>query len=372
MESRDKIPETDSFAAQMIMRAMRMTGLDQHLSEEEQKAMVQEIGVHNPDYELPQTVEAYALPQAEIMPVEPLVLDDIPEAWRGNYGNLGRGQLARLSPRIYSFGKLRPALFREHDALVVVFLQLKGGVGKTTHALNLATTAALDGAELWLQVTVWESLRQAGIRPLLHFKPEPSTQRRLLSARLELGLPPGNDNAINYILAPEVAANNLGLDEAESLLRVLRRRTHLLILELGAVDLLDSGGEAAWARKLLRLEGVVPVLPWTPSWEAWEDAEVLRQQLREIGGAGEPFGVGIAAPDGRRIGPDESLMRQTFGDNFMTVPYIPLLLEERFAEQKLPLLSSPQLLSPYREMLEKIVGNWLRANELQAHSTPSA
>lgn len=345
----------------MIVHATRMMGMDAHWSEKRREVLAKLDGDNQP---------AAALDSGNTTPVAvaPTRLIGRESSWRCNLLNLSSRQRSVMLPRGYGhgLGKLQPILFNESGALRVLMLQGKGGVGRTTHALNLAATLSVDGSELWTQGIIWECLKQTGLRAFLGVAPdgEATHQARHLDAiriPVLMGESRSQTTQIQVVLAPERASDALSPAEAGRLYRVLNKKANMLLIDVGAVDPNGTDDGALTVRTLLSDESLYVLIPVAPNLGAWGDASALIAQLTRLGVSSDRiWGVAIDEMDPKHpLGPGVDAETELFGGRLARVPYSQLLLERSLAEGLLPIFAAPALRNAYRDLLEQLLTHWL-------------
>jgi hypothetical protein len=344
----------------LISNASRLLGMDQW-------SVVTQIP--KDDVRDPSSVPALAVLDPGELVLPPTRLDACETTWSCDLRGLSNKQKSQLFAKPYGreVGELQPLIFQERGAMGCLMLQMKGGTGRTTHALNLAATAAIDGSRLWTRVLLWECLRQTGLRPFLSPRrisdDTNPLERHMDATRIKIRMSENikDEAGINVVLAPNRMDDSLSAKEAEQLYRSLRRSTHVITVDAGPVDLRGGGAGAELLRGLLLQESLYAVIPWTPNLASWYDAKEIVTHLREIGvPANRLWGITLQEPTPKRpLGPSESEALEVFEGQMATIPYVPWVLERSMAERTLPITGASELRAPYRELLERMLADWL-------------
>ena len=354
-----QLPDRLTKRGSLLVRANELIGTNQHWSEE-QRLEAQKVVEHD---EL--VIEDEFEPETRL--TLPVSLVFTTSEWSCRLEQLGRREQALTKPRVYGdLQLLEPATFqppsREARPFKVVIMQTKGGVGKTTHAINLSATAAIDGANLWLQTTVWECLRQRGGKELFGPRaPEQMDERMLMASRVEIRNRQNVAiNTLQWVFAPERARDELTRDEFMILYQSLARSSQLLFLDLGPIDLFGGKMANEMVREALQDPRLLILIPWTPNPVAFASALELVEQLVDVGVAAERI-YGVAQTEIGRpsaFNPPADLISDAFGHRYAEIPFEPLVLERAMQRHLLPIFTSPAFRDAYYELLQLMLEGW--------------
>ena len=177
-----------------------------------------------------------------------------------------------------------PALFTRGDPLRIAIGGAQGGAGKTTIALDLASTAARMGAQGGAAVALWEATGHGSLAQLLRL-PDPviSSEERSVTVYRA----PAAWGRFTLVPSPLMPSGDLTLAESETLDHHLTSRHHVVIAELPSRVLAFDAPVAKRAQHLARGAHAV-LIPVVPGPGA---VDSVKSYLAELAALGVPSGA---------------------------------------------------------------------------------
>ena len=266
--------------------------------------------------------------------------------------NFALGNVGPLSQAMFPFG--RPGQ--------IVFGQMKGGVGKSVHAVSLASVAALSGSAEELSVLLWEATKASDLDIRLAMS-EATTQRELIEGwqqgvsekeHLENSALKEPQTGLRLLFAPHDSQKHLSLDEMKHVHTVARRSCNLLFIDTDPGDPLEESPQGALLRYLL-LGSHAVVVPARSEYSSIVDAARYIRNCQEIGVPQSRIWLVLTGGllDQRNLVP--TLWKHISPNHFFKIPDAHSVVERALISFKIPGLESQDLYNSYRELLRKLL-----------------
>jgi MinD-like ATPase involved in chromosome partitioning or flagellar assembly len=259
-------------------------------------------------------------------------------------------------------GPLNQAMFPTGRPAQIVFGQMQGGVGTSTHSISLAAAAALAGRQAELVVLYLEATQTSDMDIRLAMS-EATTQRELLEGwqqgmgereHLENSALREPQTGLRMLFAPHDSRKHLDLEEMIQVHTVARRASNLLIIDTDPGDPLEDSPKGELLRHFL-LSAHAVVVPARGEYAGIVDAARYIRNCQEIGvpSARIWFLLTGGLLDQRNLSP--TLWKYISPSHFFKIPDAHVTVERALLSFKIPGLETQELYNSYRELLKRLL-----------------
>ena len=266
--------------------------------------------------------------------------------------NFAAGNVGPISQAMFPFG--RPAQ--------IVFGQMKGGVGKSVHAISLASVAALSGRSEEISVLFWEATKASDLDIRLAMS-EATSQRELVEGwqqgasereHLENSALKEPQTGLKILFAPHDSQKYLTLDEMKRVHSVAKRSANLMVIDTDPGDPLEESPQGELLRHLL-LSSHAVVVPARSEYASIVDAARYIRNCQEVGVPQSRIWFVLTGGllDQRNLSP--TLWKHISPTHFFKIPEAHDVVERALISFKIPGLESQDLYNSYRELLRRLL-----------------